>query len=203
MRRPVVRRLGVAATLCLTMGMVSGCGGSSESSSKDDTKGSSSGGTASAVATSGPSVTTKLAKPAKPGHEPTRGPKGEQTDVLSNLPGSTKPGCVPVGKESDVRSGDMAAGPFDAARKGYSAKNKAKQKVSLYFIPTHSAKLKDITVTGKNASTGATFTKTSKKIGDAEQWKFFQLELTLPDAGKWTLKASTGQDYGCWIVKFA
>ncbi len=163
----------------------------------------SSGGTASAVATAGPSVTTKLAKPAKPGHEPTKGANGNQTDVLSNLPGSTKPGCVPVGKESDVRSGDMAAGPFDAARKGYSAKKPAKQVVSLYFIPTHSAKLKDITVTGKNASTGATFTKMSKTIGDAEQWKFFQLELTLPDAGKWTLKASTGQDYGCWVVNLA
>jgi len=202
MTRPGVRRLGAAATLCLTLGLVAGCGGSSDSSSKADEKGFS-GGTASAVATAGPSATTKLAKPAKPLHEPSKGPDGDQTDVLSNLPGSTKPGCVPVGKESDVRSGDMAAGPFDAARKGYSAKKLAKQSVSLYFIPTHSARLQDITVTGKNASTGATFTKMSKHIGDADQWRFFQLELTMPDAGKWTLKASTGQDYGCWVVNLA
>ena len=198
-----MRRLGAATTLCLALALVAGCGGGSDSDSSADAKKGSSGGTASAVATAGPSAKTTLAKPAKPGHEPTKGPDGDQTDVLSNLPGSTKPGCVPVGKESDVRSGDMAAGPFDAARKSYSAKKPAKQLVSLYFIPTHSAKLKDITVTGKNASTGATFTKMSKTIGDAEQWRFFQLELTLPDAGKWTLKASTGQDYGCWVVNLA
>ena len=59
MLSPKLRRLGAAAALCLTMGMVAGCGGSSDSSSKDDTKGSTSGGTASAVATAGPSVTTE------------------------------------------------------------------------------------------------------------------------------------------------
>jgi hypothetical protein len=197
-----MRRLGAAATLCLTLGLVGGCGGSSDPGKSADAKGST-GGSAGAVATAGPSTTTKLAKPAKPLHEPSKGPGGDQTDVLSNLPGSQKPGCVPVGKQSDVRSGDMGAGPFDAARKGYSAKNKAKQRVSLYFIPTHSAKLRNITVVGKNASTGASFTKTSKNVGDAEQWKFFQLDLTMPHAGKWTLKASTGQDYGCWVVNLA
>ena len=153
-----MRRLGVAAALCLTLGLAAGCGGDSDSSKTAGAK-TSSGGTASAVTTAGPSDKTTLAKPSKPLHEPTKGPDGDQTDVLSNLPGSTTPGCVPVGKENDVRSGDMAAGPFDAARKGYSAKKPAKRQVSLYFIPTHSAKLKDITVTGKNASTGATFTE--------------------------------------------
>ena len=101
--------------------------------------------------------------------------------------------ATPVGKERDVRSGSMGAGPFDEARASFSTKSKSSRKVDLYFIPTHAKKLTGVTVTAKNADTGAKLTKKSKTIGDADQWKF-------PEAGTWVLRAAAGQDEGCWVV---
>jgi hypothetical protein len=195
------RFCAAAVALGLTLG-AAGCGGGSEKSSaaNGSSDKTSSSSVPSSDADGGP--VKQASKPAKPQHAPTKGPRGSQRDVLSNLPGSPTPGCVAVGKERDVRSGDMGAGPFDAARANFSKKSESSRQVSLYFIPTHSSDLKGITVTAKN-SRGAHFTQKSKVLGDAEQWKFYQLQLNVPAAGTWTFKATTGEDNGCWVVDLA
>ena len=190
------RRVGGALILLVALGLGAGCGGGSEPSGRDQKPGTSA---PAPTPTTGP--TTSVSKPAKHVDNASPGPNGEQTDVLSNLPGSTKPGCVKVGpKARDVRSGDMAAGPFDTARKAYVPSKASKRKVSLYFIPKHTENLKQIAVTGTNKAGGAKLAAESKNVADAEQFKFFQLTLDVPKPGTWTIAANTGQDNGCWIV---
>lgn len=184
------RAVGTVAALLLGLG-AAGCGGDDDQQPK--------GSAASPSPSEGPTRT--VGKPVEPGGEPTLGPKGEQTDVLGNLPGSTKPGCVRVGRKArDVRSGDMAAGPFDAARTEYVPTKAKKRRVSLYFIPTHTDGLKTIAVHGRQAGSGATFDETSDSVADAESFKYFAMELDLPRPGRWTISANTGRDNGCWIV---
>lgn len=194
--------LGLGLGLCLAIGL-GGCGGDSGASGTAKSERSSSPRSAAsdAAGAAAEALATKQPKrPTKPLHEPTRGPAGGQQDVLSNLPGNRSGECTPVGKERDVRSGNLGAGPFDEARASFSVKSRSSRKVDLYFIPTHAKKLTGVTVTARNAVTGASLTKKSKTIGDADQWKFYRLQLDLPEAGTWVLRAAAGQDAGCWVV---
>lgn len=191
------RLLGPGLGLCLAFG-VSACGAEPES------QGAASKGSASPTSTpseaAGSSPTEQPKRPSKPLHEPRKGPSGGQGDVLTNLPGNRSGACTPVGVERDVRSGRMGAGPFNEARASFSARSRSSRKVDLYFIPTHAAKMTGVTVTARNADTGARVKQKTKMIGDADQWKFYQLRLDLPDAGTWVLRARTVEDQGCWVV---
>ena len=100
-----------------------------------------------------------------------------------------------------MRSGGLGAGPFDEVRASYSAKSKSSRTLELYFIPANAKKLKAVTVTAKNSATGVSVRKKSTTIGDADQWKFYRLQLDLPEAGTWVLRAVAGQDRGCWVVE--
>lgn len=133
------------------------------------------------------------------GGEPTLGPGGDQTDLLSKLDGSAEPGCVNVGGSRDVRSGSFAAGPFDDAKSAWTPGN---LQVRLYFIPQDAGDMPGVTVTGRNLDDGATISQTQNEVGDADQFAFYDMQLALSTAGTWELKADAGGDSGCWRVTF-
>lgn len=127
---------------------------------------------------------------------PTLGSGRLQTDVLTRLPGSPGFACVAVGTARDVRSGGFGAGPFDTARSQAEADAKT---VRLYFIPEHSKQMPGVVVSARNAETGATFEKRQRNVADADQFRFYDLELPAT-SGTWQIKAQAGPDTGCWTV---
>ena len=174
-----------AALSCLLAVGVAGCGGSDSSAAGADTKASP-----SPPAPSG-SVTTEA---PEPDNEPTVGPKKDQSDVMTRLPGKKKQGCVEVGRGRDVRSGSMAAGPFDTAAS-------TGAKVRLYFIPSKGKKLEPLTVNFLNKATGAQFVRQQKQISDVNEINFYDLTVAIPDPGTWTVRATNGAESGCWVAK--
>jgi hypothetical protein len=164
------------------------------------------GATASAGATTPPVAAggsaTAGARPAATA-TPTRA--GDQSPVLSSLPGSAKSGCVAVGDRTDVRSGTMAAGNFATARKQFAdqVKTVPAPTVNLYLIPADARSLREVTLTleqlgGRHLKRSVT----STSVQDAEQWKYFSLQASVPAAGKWRLKATAGASTGCFDVDF-
>jgi hypothetical protein len=131
---------------------------------------------------------------------PTRSGDGNQGSVLHNLPGSAGPACVSVGDERDVAAGDFAAGPFDAARRGYRATNLARRDVRLYFVPVHSARMPGLTLRLSDEA-GASFTLTQKRWADAEEFRFYDTQVAFPHGGLWRISAVAGADAGCWLVR--
>ncbi len=128
--------------------------------------------------------------------------KGRQSVVFTRLPGNTSGACLPVAGRRDVRSGGFVTGPFDDARKSYGKARPGftRNQVRLYFVPLHSKPMNGVTVTATSGST--TVTKTQKTVADAEQWKFYDVILTLPKGGSWTIRAEAGQDSGCFRASF-
>ena len=128
--------------------------------------------------------------------------KGRQSVVFTRLPGNTSGVCLPVAGRRDVRSGGFVTGPFDDARKSYGKVRPGftRDQVRLYFVPLHSKPMNGVTVTATSGST--TVTKTQKTVADAEQWKFYDVILTLPKGGSWTIRAEAGQDSGCFRASF-
>lgn len=119
-----------------------------------------------------------------------------QTDVLERLPGSPGSGCVAVGSARDVRSGGFAAGPFDTASSEVRGKAST---FRLYFIPEHSKTMPGVVVSGRNTQTGATFERRQRDVADAEQFRFYDLQLPA-SSGTWRITATAGPDAGCWTV---
>ena len=140
------------------------------------------------------------APPKGPRGMPTRSGDGNQAAVLDNLPGSTGPGCVTVGDERDVAAGGFAAGPFDAARRGYRAANLARRDVRLYFVPVHSAAMPGLTLQLSDEA-GASFTVTQQHWADADEFRFYDTQVAFPHGGLWRISAAAGADAGCWLVR--
>ena len=136
---------------------------------------------------------------AGPG-EPTVGPHHEQSDVLRRLPGRADGGCVPVGDRRDVRSGGLAAGPFDTARAGYSPAYGNAQVIRLYLVPEHAATMPGLTVTARREGGGEVVRQRQAQTADADLFRFYDLGLAIPRAGTWVIRAAAGQDQGCWIL---
>lgn len=130
---------------------------------------------------------------------------GDQSSVLSSLPGSAKSGCVAVGERSDVRSGTMAAGNFVTARKAFAdqAKTVPAPTINLYLIPADARTLRKVTLTLEQVGgqhLKRTFTSTS--VQDADQWKYFAVQASVPAAGTWRLRATSNTSTGCFDVVF-
>lgn len=226
-----LRRSHIACIALITsVGIIGGCGGDASSEERDDmgsrTTRSAPGADVSTGVGSGHSASPSASPPTGNGGQedqagkgapapspssgsptprgmPTRGPGGGQEAVLVNLPGPTTQRCIAVGNRRDVRSGDMAAGPFDDARKAFKAGSPETQKVRLYFIPAHSRKMPGITVTLTHQRTGKVVRVRQKRWADADEFRFYDVETGLPRGGEWRVEAVAGRDRGCWSVIFS
>ena len=126
-----------------------------------------------------------------------------QSGVLARLPGSDSGQCVSVGDRRDVRSGGIAAGPFDTARQGYGTSIQpglSRRTVRLYWIPEHSASMPGLTVRMQRLQPdpGSAQTIRQQDWADADQWRFYDTNLEFPSAGTYRLRVTAGQDSGCF-----
>jgi hypothetical protein len=146
-----------------------------------------------------------------PGHQDNRArPTGSgrryassQSGVLARLPGNDTGRCISVGDRRDVRSGGIAAGPFDTAREGYGTSiqpGMSPRTVRLYWIPEHSTTMPGLTVRMQRLQPGPGAAQTTRKNdwADADQWRFYDTNLEFPSAGTWRLRVTAGQDSGCF-----
>ncbi len=202
--------------VALSIGLVSGCGaagghptGSQEPRTEVSAPPASGADAPATPAPTSPSPADGAASAATPhGGAPSKHPRGlptragdgNQGSVLHNLPGSTGAGCVTVGDERDVAAGGFAAGPFDAARRGYRSANLARRDVRLYFVPVHSATMPGLTLKVSDGA-GAAFTLTQKRWADADEFRFYDTQVAFPHRGLWRIDAVAGTDAGCWLVR--
>jgi hypothetical protein len=126
-----------------------------------------------------------------------------QSGVLARLPGNDSGQCISVGDRRDVRSGGIAAGPFDTAREGYGTSiqpGMSPRTVRLYWIPEHSETMPGLTVRMQRLQPdpGAAQTIRKNDWADADQWRFYDTNLEFPSAGTWRLRVTAGQDSGCF-----
>lgn len=126
-----------------------------------------------------------------------------QSGVLARLPGNDSGQCVSVGDRRDVRSGGIAAGPFDTAREGYGTSiqpGMSPRTVRLYWIPEHSETMPGLTVRMQQLQPNPGAAQTIRKTdwADADQWRFYDTNIEFPSAGTWRLRVTAGQDSGCF-----
>jgi hypothetical protein len=126
-----------------------------------------------------------------------------QSGVLARLPGNDTGRCISVGDRRDVRSGGIAAGPFDTAREGYGTSiqpGMSPRTVRLYWIPEHSTTMPGLTVRMQRLQPdpGAAQTIRKNDWADADQWRFYDTNLEFPSSGTWRLRVTAGQDSGCF-----
>lgn len=137
------------------------------------------------------------APPTFPVNEP-----GRQDSVLETLPGKAKAGCVDVGDMRDVRSGSMAAGNFVDARAQFSASPTAG--IPFYFIPVETKGDPELTVDLERVDAPGSTKIRSSQIQTADEWQYYPVTITVPEAGTWRIKASAGTaSAGCWVATFA
>lgn len=125
---------------------------------------------------------------------------GGQSTVLERVEGNAKGGCVDVSELRDARSGGFMAGPFDEARSGWGTAREGfkRDELRLYFVPQRTEPMPGVTVTATNGDEVVEVTQDN--VADAEQWKFYDVRLRLPDDGTWTVKATAGRDKGCFTL---
>lgn len=204
----------LTGALALTL---AGCSGDNGSAAEDEDSGSAASA-APTVSTSEGASGDKGQSPSTPGPKPgkdggdalpddevvpsapgTKPSDGRQDGVLDTLPGRTREGCVDVAGGRDVRSGGIAAGPFDEVLDAWSVDGElTEQHAMIYFIPLHAEKLGELAVTATRGSEQATVVRNS--VSEAEQWSYFDTEILFPSPGQWTIRAQSGQDRGCWIL---
>lgn len=168
---------------------------------------SSTGAVTDGTKTPGPDMQTPVdptdvpAPETAPPVQPTNQP-GRQDSVLDTLPGEEKSGCVEVGSQRDVRSGSMAAGNFADARALFSGSPATA--LPFYFIPIDLSGDPELVVELKQLDGSASDKIRSSQIQTADEWRYYPVMITIPNAGKWEIKASAGAaSSGCWVAAFA
>lgn len=127
--------------------------------------------------------------------EPPTPKGGDQASVLDSLPGSEEPGCVDVGDEQTVRSGQVASGDYMQVRQSLQSDSP----VSVFFVPEQAKGVRSVTVevTGPD---GKTKQVTSRNRGTANDWQFISAILPLKANGEWEIRATLGGQSGCFRV---
>ena len=212
MSRPAVAALSVLA--CAAVGV--SCG--------------TDGGEASPPPSAGPTATSGTQSPAVEGRrlrrqrspeaaatdsatpeaEPRAGRQGrglpklgrdrDQEDVLVRLPGGDGSQCRDTDAHRDVRSGGFAAGPFDTVREEHSARYGDDRTVRLYLVPEHADEMAGVQVRATSRRGAAPVEVVQEEYADAEQFRFYDVDLPLAASGVWTIRAVSGPDRGCWVV---
>ena len=163
-------------------------------------------GTTGPAASPAPSGTTTKApvpattKPTVPAT--TKAPvAGDQKGVLNRLPGTASPGCVAVGKQTNVRSGSIAVGNFVEARTNVTKGGVNGAEVNFYVIPADAGSMPGVQLKA-TSPTGRVRTVTSKQVEQAEQWSYYRIVLPVRGSGTWRLEFEAGKDSGCFTVVF-
>lgn len=127
-----------------------------------------------------------------------------QSTVLNALPGTRAASCAPVGDRTDMRSGAVAAGNFVVARKSYVEQVPITEvpTVFLYLIPEHAGRLSAATVRVANVASGTAQTVTSTSVQQAEDWRYFALQIPVRSPGRYRLTMTAGEDRGCFELTF-
>jgi hypothetical protein len=127
-----------------------------------------------------------------------------QSSVLTSLPGSRAASCVVVGRRRDVRSGSVAAGNFVTARMSYIEQVPIAEvpTVFLYLIPEHAGALRSATVRVTRVGSGTAQTVTSQSVQQADEWRYFALQVPVRSPGTYRLAMAAGADHGCFEVRF-
>lgn len=196
-------RVGIAVLVCVFA--VGGCSAGGDGSGGPSGGSTGSDGAASSADSPGSSAGSPSAgvshDPSQPkgGEVPPKKP-GDQSNVIKALPGSTTSKCVTTAGQRDLRSGTMGAGPFDTARADYGTKRPgvSKDSVRLYWIPQNSKSMPGLVLQGRNLDTGRTISVKETTVGDAEDWRFYDTNVRLPEPGRWRLTASSGSQRGCF-----
>jgi hypothetical protein len=138
-----------------------------------------------------------------PGRAPEQQPN--QISVLNSLPGHASASCATVGTNSDIRSGSIAAGNFQEARKQYATDIKTTEtpQLNLYVIPQNARGMRKLTVTVDPPGSGPNQTVTSNQVEEADQWRYFALVLPVRDPGAYQLSMTSGANHGCFDVTFS
>jgi hypothetical protein len=104
-----------------------------------------------------------------------------------------------------MRSGSIAAGNFQSARKQYATDVKTTEtpQLNLYVIPQNARGMRKLTVTVDPPGSGPNQTVTSNQVEDADQWRYFALVLPVRDPGTYQLSMTSGANHGCFDVTFS
>lgn len=124
-----------------------------------------------------------------------------QSPVLNQIPGNRAGACVDTAGLRNARSGRIAAGPFDEVGGSYGSKapGKPADSIRLYWIPMQS-KAPGLTVRVTKAEGGPSKTVTQNHVSDTDQWRYYDTNIPIDSPGTWTLRASSGDDSGCFKV---
>lgn len=144
-------------------------------------------------------------------------PMPEQVDIPSDfsegdLPGSADRVCVDVDpqneEQSDWRSGEFVTGNFWTYLQEWPDD---RDWGKLYWIPLHAAEAENITIraTLLNDAAGIPLEepqhRTVKVAGvsfsdESASTRFFASQVKLPESGTWMLVATSGPDWGCFLL---
>ena len=58
-----------------------------------------------------------------------------------------------------------------------------------------------VVVTAVEQASGAEVEVSQDQVADAEEFLFYDVQIDLPRAGTWRVRATAGRDRGCWVVK--
>jgi hypothetical protein len=175
---------------------------SSKGSAKAKTSGSATHGTPQDQGETHAAKDDSAVGSTKPGGEPSL----TAASVLTRLPNPAG-SCPAVGGGRDVRSGSMAAGPFDTAKKQFATSRSTSPeptKVRLYWIPKSGKAVSGglVLKVTKVAAGAKTNTVRDGVVSDAAGVSFYDSQVPIAGPGTWQIKATSGQDTGCFRVTF-
>ena len=100
-----------------------------------------------------------------------------------------------------VRSGDVAMGDFQQARKQFSQDESQTNALYFFVIPQHAGTMKGATVKATKPGASA-LTFRSDSASSANDWKYYPVNVSLTAPGAWTFQVQAGQDRGCFVADF-
>jgi hypothetical protein len=133
-------------------------------------------------------------------------PGAIQTAAFRRVPGSVSYRCVAVGRNRDVRSGGILAGPFGVDEAGFAAfyqQNHQHTEVKIYWVPLNVDHMSELTVQATLLPSRAVRrTARLTSVAAAGHMVFYPSAIPIPVPGTWELVATAGPNRGCFVVTF-